>query len=45
MNRRVSTGALIKLARVLQGGLVAARAASLDNWRHEPDRPALWTRF
>jgi 15-cis-phytoene synthase len=45
MNRRASTGALIKLARVLQGGLVAARAASLDNWRHEPDRPALWTRF
>jgi len=31
--------------RVLQGGLVAARAATLDRWGTEPDRPALWAPF
>ena len=45
MDRRASTGALIKLTRALQGGLIAARAASLDSWGHEPDRPALWAPF
>jgi phytoene synthase len=45
MDRRVSTGAVVKLARVLQGGLVAARAATADRWRAEPERPALWAAF
>jgi len=45
MDRRASTGAVTKLALVLQGGLIAARAASLDNWGHEPDRQALWAPF
>jgi 15-cis-phytoene synthase len=45
MDRRARAGTLIKLARVLQGGLVAARAASLDGWRHEPDRVTLWAPF
>jgi hypothetical protein len=29
----------------LQGGLVAARAVTLDSWGVEPDRPALWAPF
>jgi len=45
MDRRASTGALIKIVRVLQGGLVAARAVTLDRWAVEPDRPALWAPF
>ena len=45
MDRRATTGAATKLALVLRGGLVAARAVSLDSWRHEPDRSALWTPF
>jgi phytoene synthase len=45
MDRRASTGAATKLALVLRGGLVAARAASLDGWRREPDRVGLWAPF
>jgi phytoene synthase len=45
MDRRASTGAATKLALVLRGGLVAARAATVDGWRHEPGRPALWAPF
>jgi len=45
MDRRASTSAVTKLALVLRGGLIAARAASLDNWGHEPDRQALWAPF
>jgi phytoene synthase len=45
MERRASTGAVTKLALVLRGGLIAARAASLDNWGPEPDRQALWAPF
>jgi len=45
MDRRASTGALTKLALVLRGGLVAARAATFDGWRHEPDRTGLWAPF
>jgi phytoene synthase len=45
MDRRASTGALTKLARALEGGLIAARAVTLDGWRHESDRPAIWTPF
>jgi phytoene synthase len=45
MDRRASTGTLIKLARVLQGGLIAARAMTLDSWGHEPERPSLWAPF
>jgi len=45
MDRRASTGTFIKLARVLQGGLIAARAMTLDSWGHEPERPSLWAPF
>lgn len=45
MDRRAATGAFIKLALVLQGGLIAARAATLDSWRQEPERPSLWAPF
>jgi phytoene synthase len=45
MDCRASTGALTKLALVLRGGLVAARAATWDGWRHEPDRASLWAPF
>ena len=45
MDRRASTGAMSKLALVLRGGLVAARAATVDGWRREPDRSALWAPF
>jgi phytoene synthase len=43
MDRRASTSAATKLIRVLEGGLIAARAATLDSWRGEPERPPLWT--
>jgi hypothetical protein len=45
MDHRAATSAFIKLARVLQGGLIAARAATLDSWGHEPERPSLWAPF
>jgi 15-cis-phytoene synthase len=45
MDRRSSTGARTKLARALLGGLVAARASTVDRWRREPDRAALWAPF
>jgi 15-cis-phytoene synthase len=45
MDRRVSTGSRTKLALVLRGGIVAARAASLDGWRREPGRAGLWAPF
>jgi phytoene synthase len=45
MDRRASTGAVIKIARVLQGGLIATRAATLDRWGAEAARPALWAPF
>lgn len=43
MDRRAATGALTKLAKVMQGGLVAARAATLDHRRPAPPRPDLFT--
>ena len=43
MDERASTHALTKLVRVMEGGLIAARAATLDGWRTEPTRPPLWT--
>jgi len=45
MERRASTGAWTKLALVARGGFVAARSASIDGWRHEPERTALWAPF
>jgi len=45
MDRRASTGAATKLALILRGGIVAARAATVDRWRQEPDRAALWAPF
>jgi hypothetical protein len=43
MDRRTSTSASTKLALVAKGGLIAARAVTLDGWRGEPQRPPLWT--
>ncbi len=43
MDRRASTSASTKLLRVMEGGIVAARAATLDSWDAEPERPPLWT--
>jgi len=43
MDRRASTSSLTKLGQVMAGGLIAARAATLDGWRSEPVRPDLWT--
>lgn len=45
MDRRGSTGTLTKLARVLEGGIIAARAVTVDDWRYEPDRVGLWVPF
>jgi phytoene synthase len=45
MDRRASTGHLTKLALVLQGGIIAARAVTLDGRRREPDRAGLWVPF
>ncbi len=45
MDQRVSTGGVAKLALVLQGGIVAARAVTVDGQRREPDRAGLWTPF
>jgi phytoene synthase len=45
MDRRAVTGTATKLALVLRAGLVATRAASLDGWRHEPERINLWAPF
>jgi phytoene synthase len=43
MDGRAYVGSASKLARVVEAGLVAARAAALDTRRPEPDRPPLWT--
>jgi len=43
MDSRASTTASTKLALVMKGGLIAARASTLDGWRSEPERPPLWT--
>ncbi len=43
MDGRAVTGSLTKLGRVMEGGLIAARAATFDGWRAEPARPNLWT--
>jgi phytoene synthase len=45
MDHRASTGTATKLALVLRGGLIAARAAAFDGWRAEPDRTGLWAPF
>jgi phytoene synthase len=45
MDRRASTGKAAKLALVLQGGIIAVRAAALDGKRHEPARAGLWAPF
>jgi phytoene synthase len=42
MDRRAVTSSITKLGRVMEGGLIAARAATLDRWRAEPTRPPLW---
>jgi len=45
MDRRAATGNLTKLALVLQAGIIAARAATLDGRRREPERAGLWAPF
>jgi 15-cis-phytoene synthase len=45
MDRRASTGTWIKLVRVVTGGLIAARASTLDRRRDGPDRAGLWAPF
>lgn len=45
MDRRASTVHFAKLALVLQGGIVAARAVILDGRRRETDRAGLWAPF
>jgi phytoene synthase len=45
MDRRASTGDLTKLGLVLRGGIIAARAVTLDGWRRAPDRVGLWAPF
>jgi hypothetical protein len=43
MEGRAYVGSGSKLARVVEAGLIAARAATLDTRCREPDRPPLWT--
>jgi 15-cis-phytoene synthase len=45
MDRRATTGNAAKLALVLRGGLVAARAAMIDRHRAAPPRSGLWAPF
>jgi phytoene synthase len=45
MDRRATTGTAAKLALVLQGGVVAARAVSLDGRCRAPERDGLWAPF
>jgi phytoene synthase len=43
MDRRASPKSLTKLTRIMEGGLIAARAATSGAGRVDPARPALWT--
>ncbi len=43
MDGRAFVGGATKLARVIEGGLIAARAAMVDARSPEPVRPPLWT--
>jgi phytoene synthase len=43
MDRRASTGALTKLGRIMEGGLIAAYAATFNAKGMQPERPALCT--
>ncbi len=43
MDRRASTSSLVKLGRVMEGALIAARLATFNAGRVEVARPALWS--
>ncbi len=45
LNRRAMTTRADKLAKMLAGGGVAARAVTVDRWRPPPVRPPLWSAF
>ncbi len=42
LERRATTTGLDKVAKMLAGGAIAARAVTLDRWRCAPARPPLW---
>jgi phytoene synthase len=42
LERRATTTRVDKLAKMLAGGAIAARAVTVDRWRCAPARPPLW---
>jgi phytoene synthase len=42
LERRATTTRIDKVAKMLAGGAIAARAVTLDRWRSSPARPPLW---
>jgi phytoene synthase len=43
LERRAATGRADKVLKMLAGGMVAARAVTLDRWSPPPERPPLWS--
>ncbi len=42
LEQRATTTRVDKVAKMLAGGAIAARAVSIDRWRPAPPRPPLW---
>ncbi len=42
LERRATTTRVDKVAKMLAGGAIAARAVTVDRWRRAPARPPLW---
>jgi phytoene synthase len=42
LERRATTTGVDKVAKMLAGGAIAARAVTVDRWRDAPARPPLW---
>ncbi len=42
LEQRATTTRIDKVAKMLAGGVIAARAVTVDRWRPAPARPALW---
>jgi len=42
LERRATTTRVDKVAKMLTGGVIAARAVTVDRWRDTPARPPLW---
>jgi phytoene synthase len=42
LERRATTTRVDKVAKMLAGGAIAARAVTVDRWRDAPARPPLW---